>query len=60
MLDAARYEEIKPYIERLTAKKVRDRKIRAIGVNPLYHGSPERLPEVGQLYADLEPGDPPQ
>lgn len=58
MPDDIRYEEIKAYIERLTGHRVREKKIRAIGVNPLYHGTPRRLLEVGRRYADLEPGSP--
>ena len=54
------YSEIKTYIERMTGHRVRDKKIRAIGVNPLYHGTPKRLLEVGRYYADLEPGAPAQ
>ncbi len=60
MLDENRYEEIRRYIEKLTGQPVRDKKIRAIGVNPPYHGSPKRLIEVGKIYADLEPGSPPE
>ncbi len=60
MLDEARYEEIKGYIEKLTGQKVHAKKISAIGVNPPYHGQPKRLIEVGNIYADLEPGAPPE
>jgi len=60
MPDNTGYEEIKAYIEQLTRHRVRDKKIRAIGVNPLYHGTPKRLLEVGHYYADLEPGAPAQ
>lgn len=60
MSDNTRYNEIKAYIENLTGHRVRDKKIRAIGVNPLYHGTPKRLLEVGHYYADLEPGAPSQ
>jgi len=59
-LDDARYDEIKRYIENLTGQKVHAKKIRAIGVNPPYHGQPKRLIEVGKTYADLEPGSPPE
>ena len=60
MLNKDRYNEIRRYIEKLTGRKIRDRKIRAIGVNPPYHGLPKRLIEVGRTYADLEPGSPPE
>ncbi len=60
MLDEARYNEIKRYIEKLTGQKIRDKRIRALGVNPPYHGVPKRLIEVGKSYTDLEPGSPPE
>lgn len=53
-----KYCALKEYIARTTNQKVRDKKIRALGVNPLYHGQPKRLLEVGQVYSDLEPGTP--
>lgn len=58
MLDDHEYQNIKNYLEDLTGKKVRGKKIRALGVNPLYHGQSKRLIEVGKYYADLEPEAP--
>jgi len=60
MPDAEEYESLKRYIEKLTGHRVRDKKIRALGVNPLYHGLPKRLLEVGKYYSELEPGSPPE
>jgi hypothetical protein len=60
MLDDKEYEKIKKYLENLTGKKVRSKKIRALGVNPLYHGQPKRLIEVGKQYSELEPDEPPE
>jgi hypothetical protein len=58
MLEDREYNALKEYIARTTKQKVRDKKIRALGVNPLYHGQPKRLLEVGHSYADLEPDAP--
>ncbi len=58
MIDDDEREKIRQYLENLTGQKVSDRKIRALGVNPPYHGQPKRLIEVGKSYADLEPGAP--
>lgn len=52
------YERVKKYVECLLGHRVRERKIRAVGVNPLYHRQPKRLIEVGKYYSDLEPGAP--
>jgi hypothetical protein len=60
MLDNQKYQELKTYIEELTGHKVRHRKIQALGVNPLYHGQPKRLLEIGKYYAEMEPGAPPE
>ncbi|MDD3732388.1 MAG: hypothetical protein PHU88_08450 [candidate division Zixibacteria bacterium] len=51
-------EEIKKYLEQLLGQKLKDRPIRAIGVNPRYHGLPKRLIEEGGIYDNLEPGAP--
>jgi hypothetical protein len=47
MLDETRYDEIKRYIEKLTGQRIADKKIRAIAVNPPYHGQPKRPIETG-------------
>lgn len=60
MLDEDRDEQVRRYIEKLTGQKIADKKIRAIGVNPPYHGSLKRLIEVGKTYDDLVPGSPPE
>ena len=58
MLDDQEFEKIRKYLEDLTGQKISDKKIRALGVNPPYHGQPKRLIEVGKYYADLEPEAP--
>ncbi|MEZ5360173.1 MAG: hypothetical protein R3F48_15255 [Candidatus Zixiibacteriota bacterium] len=58
MLDDQRYREIKEYLEKTLGHPIKDKKIAAIGVNPLYHGQSKRLIEVGYHYADLEPDSP--
>jgi hypothetical protein len=58
MLDEQEYNNIKKYLEKLTGQKIQNTKIKALGVNPPYHGQPKRLIEVGKRYADLEPGAP--
>ena len=51
-------EKIRRYLEGILGHKVLPRKIRAIGINPLYHGQLKRIIEVGKFFADLEPGTP--
>jgi hypothetical protein len=58
MLDDKEFGAIKEYLESLTGQKVLDKKIRALGVNPPYHGQPKKLIEVGKYYSELEPGAP--
>lgn len=60
MLDDREFEEVRKYLEGLTGQKISHRKIRALGVNPPYHGQPKRLIEIDRYYADLEPGAPPE
>ncbi len=58
MIDDNHREEARARLEKLMKAKVHAKAIRAIKVNPLYHGSPSRVIEVGGKYADLEPGEP--
>lgn len=58
MTDEKRYQEIKEYLEKTLGHPIKEKKIAAIGVNPLYHGQSKRLIEVGHSYADLEPNAP--
>jgi hypothetical protein len=51
-------EKIKKYLEQLLGQKMKDRHVRAIGVNAGYHGLPKMLIEEGKSYRDLEPGAP--
>jgi hypothetical protein len=51
-------EEIKTYLEKLLGQKMKDRHVRAIGVNASYHGTPKVLIEEGQTCRYLEPGAP--
>ncbi len=58
MIDDKRYLEIKNYLEKTLGHPIKDKKIAAIGVNPLYHGQSRRVIEVGHFYTDLEPESP--
>ncbi|MFZ5980088.1 MAG: hypothetical protein ACOYVF_05600 [Candidatus Zixiibacteriota bacterium] len=51
-------DQIKTYLENLLGKKMKNRPIRALDVNPRYHGSPKLHIEEGQPCAGLEPGAP--
>ncbi|MEE9442855.1 MAG: hypothetical protein V3V99_09340 [candidate division Zixibacteria bacterium] len=57
-IDEQKRREIKSYLEKTLGYPIRDKKIAALGVNPLYHDQPKRLIEVGKYYSDLEPGSP--
>ncbi len=58
MNDDNQRELVRTRLEKLMRAPVREKRIKAIQVNPLYHGSSKRLIEVGGTYADLEPGEP--
>lgn len=58
MIDNNRYQEIREYLEKTLGHPIKNKKIAAIGVNPLYHGQSSRMIEVGHFYADLEPDAP--
>jgi hypothetical protein len=58
VLSDKEFGDIKAYLEKFLGHKISNRRIAAIGVNPLYHGQAKRLIEVGRVYADLEPGSP--
>ena len=51
-------ERIRLYLEKTLGHPVQAKIIKAIVVNPHYHGQPKRKIEVGQYCADLEPGRP--
>jgi len=51
-------EEIKKYLEQLLGQMMKDKHVRAIGVNARYHGLPKMLIEEGKSYSDLEPEAP--
>jgi len=57
-MDEEKREEIRLYLEKTLGHPVRKKHITALGVNPPYHGQGKRLLEVGNSYADLEPGSP--
>ena len=59
-MEADERKQVVAYLAKLMRSPVRDKRIKAIEVNPLYHGSSRRSIEVGQHYADLEPGAPSQ
>jgi len=49
---------MKTYIENLLGKKMKDKHIKMLGVNPRYHASPKLFIEEGQPCANLEPEAP--
>jgi hypothetical protein len=53
-------EATRRYLERLMNKPVHRHPIKAITVNPLYHGAPRMRIEVGHTVAGMEPDAPPQ
>lgn len=59
-MDKSERENIRLYLEKLVNKPVHDPDIRAITVNPLYHGSSKMRVAVGSHCAGLEPGAPTQ
>jgi hypothetical protein len=59
-MDDTERQQIADYLAKLLNRPVRDKRIKAITVNPLHHGLPKRRIEVDQHYADLEPGAPSQ
>ena len=56
--DVMEREEIRKYLEQLLGQKMKDKPVRAIGVNTRYHSQPKMLIEEGNFYSDLEPGAP--
>ncbi len=60
LMEADERKQVVDYLAKLMQRPVRDKRINAIEVNPLYHGSSRRRIEVGQHYADLEPDAPSQ
>ena len=60
LIEADKRKQVTDYLAKLMRRPVRDKRIKAIEVNPLYHGYSRRRIEVGQYYADLEPGAPSQ
>ncbi|MBN1213455.1 MAG: hypothetical protein JXA92_12860 [candidate division Zixibacteria bacterium] len=56
--DTMEREAIKLYLEQLLGQKMKERHVRAIGVNAGYHGLPKIFIEEGKSYSDLEPGAP--
>ena len=60
LMEADERKQIADYLAKLVERPVRDNRIKAVEVNPLYHGSRRRRIEVGQYYTDLEPGAPSQ
>ena len=58
MLNREELDKLKSYLENLLGHPITDKRIKAIGVNPLFHGQSKQLIEVGQFYSDLEPGAP--
>jgi len=59
-LDPVERENIRLRLEGLVKDKVLTKRIQAITVNPLYHGSSKMRVEVGRMCANLEPDTPPQ
>lgn len=59
-MDDARREEIRQYLEKLVKQPVKSERIKALDVNPLYHGMPRMHIEVGSQCANLEPDAPSQ
>lgn len=51
-------EEIRQYLIKLVEEAVKSDYICSIVVNPPYHSQPVMTIEVGNCYADLEPGRP--
>jgi hypothetical protein len=50
--------EILAYLRSTSRTPVKDKRLRAITVNPAYRWQPKIRIEVGQAYANLEPGSP--
>jgi hypothetical protein len=59
-MDPKRREQIRQYLEKLVKEKVLGKRIHALTVNPLYHGSSKMRVVEGQACADLEPNTPAQ
>jgi len=59
-LDPADREEVRARLEKMVRERVSAKRIQAIVVNPLYHGSSKMRIEVGRLCANLEPDTAPQ
>lgn len=60
MISAEEREKIRLYLENLTGVHVRDVAIKSIRVNPARHSLPPMHIRVGEVYANLEPGAPPE
>jgi len=56
MTDPKQREQIMAYLRSTSKTPVKDKRIRAITVNPAYRWQPTIRIEVGQSYANLEPG----
>ncbi|MFH1687533.1 MAG: hypothetical protein ABIE70_08435 [bacterium] len=59
-MDQLERENIRRRLQKLVNQPVNDPGIKAITVNPLYHGSSRMRVTVGSVCANLEPGAPPQ
>jgi len=51
-------ENIRKYLEKLIGVKVRNRKIKAIGIRSKYRWQSDMYVEVGKYYSNLEPNSP--
>ncbi|MBU8934484.1 MAG: hypothetical protein KOO62_10820 [candidate division Zixibacteria bacterium] len=56
--DEQKWQEILAYLRSITKPPIRDRRIRAILVNPASHWQPKMFIEVGHSYGNLEADAP--
>lgn len=60
MLPPDEYHRILTYLRSTSRTPIKDRRIRAITVNPSIHSLPKMRIEVGRPCSTLEPGAPPE
>jgi hypothetical protein len=53
-------QQVKDYLEQITGVPVKDRRIKAIQVNPSHHSLPPLYIEVGKVCSHLEPDAEPE